>query len=153
MIQYSNKSPLTSGINFGVPALRGNTESERAVVDRTTVIELVFPRVQSPSLLAEVKLFSKSHTECFKVPSAGYFVAEVNFKLHFFNGHYKSWECLRPPAVRGAGLCVREGGGGGGDIISTLTTNNACYIYKYHTATDHGSEGHAGTNIRHRQLY
>ncbi len=57
--------------------LVGHTESECAVMNGATVGKLVLARVQSPRLVAEVKLVGKSNTKGAKVSSTGNLFTQV----------------------------------------------------------------------------
>ncbi len=55
------------------------------MINGPTVGKLVLARVQSPSLVTEIKLIGKTDAKCFKISGAGYLVTEVKLELHLFN--------------------------------------------------------------------
>ncbi len=50
-----------------------------------TVGKLVLARIQSPSLVTEIKVIGKPDAKCFEISGARYLVTEVKLELHLFN--------------------------------------------------------------------
>lgn len=85
---------LTGQISFRVPLFGSNAKPKCSSRDGTKICQFVLFWIQSPYLVSQIKLLCKSDAECLESSSTGYFVTQIQQKMHILNSHYQRWKWL-----------------------------------------------------------